>query len=85
MPFALVPQQHVMVLERFGKFIRVLDSGLKAKIPFIEFVAYHHSLKEQVLGIDSQTAITRDNVKIKIDGVLYFKITDPVKASYEVA
>ncbi len=62
-----------------------MQSGLQFKIPFFEFVAYHHSLKEQVLGIDSQTAITKDNVKIKIDGVLYFKINDPVKASYEVS
>lgn len=74
-----------MVIERFGKFVRFLEPGLKFKIPFVEIVAYHHSLKEQVLAIDSQTAITKDNVKIKIDGVLYFKITDPVKASYEVA
>jgi regulator of protease activity HflC (stomatin/prohibitin superfamily) len=83
-PFVLVPQQNVMVLERFGKFVRVLQPGFQFKVPVFEFVAYHHSLKEQVLGIDSQTAITKDNVKIKIDGVLYFKITDPKKASYEV-
>jgi len=85
LPFVLVPQQNVMVCERFGKFVRVLQPGFQFKWPLFEFVAYHHSLKEQVLGIDSQTAITKDNVKIKIDGVLYFKITDPQKASYEVA
>lgn len=84
-PFVLVPQQNVMVLERFGKFVRVLQPGFQLKWPLIELISYHHSLKEQVLGIDSQTAITKDNVKIKIDGVLYFKITDPVKASYEVS
>jgi regulator of protease activity HflC (stomatin/prohibitin superfamily) len=74
-----------MIIERFGRFVRTVQPGLQFKIPFAEAVAYHHSLKEQVLDIDSQTAITKDNVKIKIDGVLYFKITDPVKASYNVA
>jgi regulator of protease activity HflC (stomatin/prohibitin superfamily) len=58
---------------------------MQFKWPLFEFISYHHSLKEQVHNIDSQTAITRDNVKIKIDGVLYFKITDPYKASYEVS
>ena len=71
-----------MILERFGKYVKTLDAGFKFKIPFIELVSYHHSLKEQVIDIDSQTAITKDNVKIKIDGVMYFKITDPLKASY---
>ena len=84
-PFVLVPQQNVMMCERFGTFTRVMQPGLQFKWPLIEFIAYRHSLKEQVLGIESQTAITKDNVKIKIDGVLYFKITDPIKASYEVA
>jgi regulator of protease activity HflC (stomatin/prohibitin superfamily) len=84
-PFVLVPQQNVMICERFGRFVRIMQPGFQFKWPIIEFVSYHHSLKEQVLGIDSQTAITKDNVKIKIDGVLYYKITDPKKASYEVA
>ena len=74
-----------MLVERFGKYVRPLQPGINFKIPFVELVAYHHSLKEQVLDIDSQTAITRDNVKVKIDGVLYYKISDPVKAAYEVS
>ena len=85
MPFVLVPQQHVMLIERFGRFTRQLPPGLHFKLPMLEIVSYHHSLKEQVLPIDSQTAITKDNVKIRIDGVLYFKINDPYKASYEVS
>jgi regulator of protease activity HflC (stomatin/prohibitin superfamily) len=52
-PFALVPQQNVMIIERFGKYVRTMDPGLKFKIPFFEFIAYHHSLKEQVLNVDS--------------------------------
>lgn len=83
--FVFVPQQNVMILERFGRFVKILQPGLQFKMPFIDFISYHHSLKEQVLAIDSQTAITKDNVKIKIDGVMYFKITDPYKSSYEVS
>lgn len=75
--FVQVPQQTAMLLERFGQYNRTLEPGFNFKIPFIDYIAYHHSLKEQVLDIDSQTAITRDNVKIKIDGVLYYKVTDP--------
>ena len=83
--FVLVHQNEVKVLERFGRFHKLLTSGLTFKIPYADEVAYHHSLKEQVLDIDGQTAITKDNVKINIDGVLYFRITDPEKASYAVA
>jgi regulator of protease activity HflC (stomatin/prohibitin superfamily) len=71
-----------MVMERFGRYVKMLEPGLRFKIPIIDLIAYHHSLKEQVLDIASQTAITRDNVKININGVLYFTITDPYKASY---
>ena len=72
-------------MERFGRFSRALAPGLQFKLPFIDVVAYHHSMKEQILEIESQTAITKDNVKIKIDGVLYFKIVDAMKASYEIS
>lgn len=85
MPFVTVPQQHVVILERFGRFTKQLTAGLHFKLPIIDLVAYHHILKEQVIDIDQQTAITRDNVKINIDGVLYFKVTDPLKASYQVS
>ena len=83
-PFVMVPQRNVFVVESLGKYSRILESGLNFKIPLMEAVAYHHSLKEQVLAIDQQSAITRDNVKIKIDGVLYFQIKDAYKASYHV-
>lgn len=83
--FVLVHQQEVKILERFGKYCRTLQPGFSLKLPLIDEVSYHHSLKEQVIDIDNQTAITQDNVKINIDGVLYFKITDPYKASYSVS
>mmetsp|Transcript_5539 Transcript_5539/g.9460 ORF Transcript_5539/g.9460 Transcript_5539/m.9460 type:complete len:153 (-) Transcript_5539:743-1201(-) len=82
--FVLTHQQEAKILERFGRFYKTLPAGFTFKLPFIDEVAYHHSLKEQVIDIDQQTAITKDNVKIKIDGVLYFKINDPYKASYAV-
>jgi regulator of protease activity HflC (stomatin/prohibitin superfamily) len=85
LPFVLVAQNNVAILERFGRFSRALAPGLQFKIPFVDVVAYHHTMKEQILEIESQTAITKDNVKIKIDGVLYFKITDAMKASYEIS
>ena len=61
-----------------------MEAGLNFKMPWMDTVAYNHSLKEQVLNVDQQSAITRDNVKIKIDGVLYFRISDAYKASYSV-
>ena len=84
-PFVMVPQQSRYIIERFGRYNRLIESGFAFKIPFIERVSYKHSLKEKVLAIDSQNAITKDNVKIRIDGVLYYKITDAFKASYAVA
>ena len=80
----MVPQKHQLVVEKFGNYSRIMEAGLNFKIPFVETVAYNHSLKEQVLNVDQQYAITRDNVKIKIDGVLYFRIRDAYKASYSV-
>lgn len=81
----IVPQQESWVLERLGKFHSVLKPGLSFVIPFIDLVAYKHSLKEQVLDVNAQSAISNDNVSLKIDGVLYLKIIDPVAASYGVS
>ena len=82
--YVLTHENEAKIIERFGKFARTLKPGFNFKIPFIDEVSYHHSLKEQQINIDGQTAITKDNVKIKIDGVLYFKISDAYKASYAV-
>jgi len=79
---AIVPQQHAWVVERLGKFDRVLTPGAGFVIPFIERVAYKHSLKEIPLDVPSQVCITRDNTQLQVDGVLYFQVTDPMRASY---
>jgi regulator of protease activity HflC (stomatin/prohibitin superfamily) len=81
----IVPQQQAWVLELFGKFDRVLQPGLNFIIPFVHRVAYRHSLKEQAVDVDQQNAITKDNVSLHIDGVLYMKIIDPTAASYGVS
>ncbi|GJL77045.1 MAG: paraslipin [Nitrospinaceae bacterium] len=78
----LVPQQNAWVIERLGRFNQTLTAGLHFIIPFVDKVAYRHSLKENAVDIPSQTAITRDNVTLIIDGILYLKITDPKQASY---
>jgi len=78
----LVPQQKAWVIERLGRFNQTLTAGLHFIIPFVDKVAYRHSLKENAVDIPSQTAITRDNVTLIIDGILYLKITDPKQASY---
>lgn len=80
----IVPQQEAWVVEKLGKFDRVLEPGMTLIIPIIQRVAYKHSLKEQAVDILAQTAISQDNVTLNIDGVLYIKIVDPVSASYGV-
>ena len=78
----VVPQQTAWVVERLGKFHAVLNPGLNIIIPFIDRVAYRHSLKEIPLDTPSQVCITRDSTQITVDGVLYFQVTDPKRASY---
>jgi regulator of protease activity HflC (stomatin/prohibitin superfamily) len=80
----LVPQQEAWVVERLGKFKETLNAGLNFVIPYIDNVAYKHSLKENAIDIPSQSSITKDNVTLVIDGILYLKITDPKQASYGV-
>lgn len=79
---AIVPQQHAWVIERLGKYDRALSPGAGFVIPFIERVAYKHSLKEIPLDVPSQVCITRDNTQLQVDAVLYFQVTDPMRASY---
>jgi len=81
----IVPQQSIWIVQKLGKFDRKLEPGLNILIPFIERVAYKHSLKEFAHEVQEQPAITRDNVTMMMDGILYLRITDPVQASYGVA
>jgi regulator of protease activity HflC (stomatin/prohibitin superfamily) len=78
----IVPQQDAWVVERLGKFKRVLEPGLNIIIPFFDRVAYKHSLKEVPLDVPEQTCITKDNTQLGVDGVLYYQVTDPRLASY---
>ena len=80
--FKIVPQQNAWVVERLGKYDRTLTPGLKFIIPFIDRVAYKHSLKEIPLDVPSQVCITRDNTQLQVDGILYFQVTDAMRASY---
>jgi regulator of protease activity HflC (stomatin/prohibitin superfamily) len=78
----IVPQQHAWVVERLGKYHAALTPGLNFLIPFVDRVAYKHSLKEVPLDVPSQICITRDNTQLQVDGILYFQVTDPMRASY---
>jgi regulator of protease activity HflC (stomatin/prohibitin superfamily) len=80
----IVPQQQVWILERFGKFSRQLEAGLHVIIPFMDIIAYKHTLKERAIDVMEQTAITKDNVTLHIDGIIYVRIMNPRDASYGV-
>jgi len=80
-----VPQQQAWIVESLGKFDRKLEPGLNILIPFYQKVAYKHSLKENAVEVPEQAGITRDNVTLMLDGILYLRITDPVAASYGVS
>lgn len=82
--FVVAPQKSALVVERFGKYHRVLEPGLNWILPFVDKVAYRHSLKEEAISIPNQTAITQDNVTISIDGVLYMQVEDAYAASYGI-
>lgn len=78
----VVPQQHAWVIERLGKYHGTLTPGLSFILPFVDRVAYKHVLKEIPLDIPSQVCITRDNTQLQVDGILYFQVTDAMRASY---
>lgn len=78
----VVPQQNAWVVERLGKFHAVLAPGLNVIVPFFDRVAYKHSLKEVPLDVPEQVCISRDNTQLSVDGILYYQVTDPQRASY---
>lgn len=81
----VVPQQQVWIVERLGKFHAQLSAGLHFVTPFIDVIRYRHSLKEFALDIPAQICITKDNVSVHVDGILFFRVIDPVKASYGIS
>ncbi len=81
----VVPQQSAFVVERLGRYHATLGAGFHILVPFVDAIRYRHSLKEVAVDIPEQVCITRDNVQVHVDGVLYLKVLDPERASYGVA
>lgn len=80
----VVPEQECYVIERLGKYTTTLEAGFHLLVPFIDKVAYKQNLKEEAIDVSPQVCITADNVQVEVDGILYLKIYDPVKASYGI-
>lgn len=80
----VVPQRTAIIVERLGKFRAVFGAGFQVLIPFIDKVRYRHTLKEQAIDVASQICITRDNIAVEVDGILYLQVLDPQKASYGI-
>jgi len=80
----VVPTQMAFVVQRLGKYKKTLEAGFHILIPLLDKVAYKHSLKEMAIDVPPQTCITRDNISVEIDGVLYLRVIDPIKASYGI-
>jgi regulator of protease activity HflC (stomatin/prohibitin superfamily) len=80
----IVPQRSAYIIERLGKYQNTLTAGFHVLIPFVDKVAYRHTLKEQAIDVDSQSCITRDNITVEVDGILYMQVIDPQKASYGI-
>src|SRR6056297_1661963 len=80
----IVPAKSALVVERLGKYTRTLEAGIHVLIPFIEKVRYKHSMKEQAIDVPAQDCFTQDNVKVRVDGVLYMRVVEPRRASYGI-
>jgi len=81
----MVPQQHAFVVERLGKYSSTLNAGLHFLIPIIDRVSYKHSLKEQAIDVPPQSCITKDNIAVEVDGILYLQVVDAARASYGIS
>lgn len=81
----IVPQRTAVIVERLGKYAGTLEAGFHILIPFLDKVAYRHSLKEVAMDVPSQVCITKDNISVEVDGILYLQVIDPQKASYGIA
>ena len=81
----IVPQQSAYVVERLGKYSTTLGAGFHILVPFLDAIRYKHSLKETAIDIPEQVCITRDNVQVAVDGILYLKILNPERASYGIS
>ena len=81
----VVPQQNAYVVERVGKYMGTLNAGFHILVPFVDIIRYRHTLKEQSVDIPAQVCITRDNVQVQVDGVLYLKVLNPERASYGIS
>jgi regulator of protease activity HflC (stomatin/prohibitin superfamily) len=81
----VVPQRWAFIVERLGKYSRTLGAGFHILFPFLDRISYKHSLKEEAIDVPPQSCITRDNVVVEVDGILYLQVMDPVKASYGIA
>lgn len=80
----IVPQRSAYILERFGKFHATMNAGFHVIIPFVDKISYKHTLKEQVIDVPAQICITKDNISVEVDGVLYLQVMDAQKASYGI-
>lgn len=80
----IVPQREAFVVERLGKYSKTLGAGFHVLFPFLDKVSYKHTLKEQAIDVESQTCITKDNISVEVDGILYLQVMDPKKASYGI-
>lgn len=80
----VVPQRSAYIIERLGKYNTTLEAGFHVLFPFIDKISYTHTLKEQAIDVPSQICITRDNIAVEVDGILYLQVIDPVKASYGI-
>src|SRR5688572_27897673 len=81
----IVPQQSAYVVERLGRYHSTLGAGFHILMPFVDTIRYRHTLKENAVDIPAQVCITRDNVQVGVDGVLYLKVLNPERASYGIA